>query len=149
MSLNVTDVEIYLNNWIFPLIKRIKLSVPPAAKEMPPGLCPRFHADQPVPAMAWAADSHRAVHHLQEDLLEPDLHSRRLCLCDRFFMDGKQKERKTQMSIWWFLLIIAIWFLLQAYVLPKLGISTWLRNSCQLGNSKEQITETHKKSDTY
>ncbi len=28
------------------------------------------------------------------------------------------------MSIWWVLLIIVVWLVLQAYVLPKLGIST-------------------------
>jgi len=44
--------------------------------------------------------------------------------CDGFFIKEKQKETKKQMSIWWFILIIAIWVLLQAYVLPKLGIST-------------------------
>jgi hypothetical protein len=32
-------------------------------------------------------------------------------------------ERK-QMSIWWFLIILGIWIFLQAYLLPKLGIST-------------------------
>lgn len=53
------------------------------------------------------------------------------------------------MSIWWFLFIIAIWVLLQAYVLPKLGISTCLRNSCQLGNEDEQVTEKYEKSDIH
>jgi hypothetical protein len=38
-------------------------------------------------------------------------------------MGGMQKEGK-QMSIWWFVLILGIWILLQAYILPKLGIST-------------------------
>jgi hypothetical protein len=39
------------------------------------------------------------------------------------FMEGIKKKGK-QMSIWWFILILGIWILLQAYILPKLGIST-------------------------
>jgi hypothetical protein len=34
------------------------------------------------------------------------------------------KERKKGMSIWIFIGIIAAWFFLQAYLLPRLGIST-------------------------
>ena len=36
----------------------------------------------------------------------------------------KIKERGKGMGIWVFVLIIAAWFILQAYILPKLGIST-------------------------
>jgi len=36
----------------------------------------------------------------------------------------KRDKRGTDMKILLFLLIIAIWFALQAYILPKLGIST-------------------------
>jgi hypothetical protein len=36
----------------------------------------------------------------------------------------KKDKRGTYMKILWFLLIIAIWFALQIYILPKLGIST-------------------------
>lgn len=39
------------------------------------------------------------------------------------FMEGIQKKGK-QMSIWWLILILGIWILLQAYILPRLGIST-------------------------
>ena len=39
------------------------------------------------------------------------------------FMEEIQKKGK-QMSIWWFIIILGIWILLQAYILPKLGIST-------------------------
>jgi len=38
--------------------------------------------------------------------------------------EEKRKEKEGSMSIWFFVLIIAVWFLLQAYVLPKFGIST-------------------------
>lgn len=38
--------------------------------------------------------------------------------------EDKRKEKESSMSIWIFVLIIVAWFLLQAYVLPKLGIST-------------------------
>lgn len=34
------------------------------------------------------------------------------------------QEREKPMSMWWLLLIVAVWFLLQAVILPKLGIST-------------------------
>ena len=36
----------------------------------------------------------------------------------------KIEERGKGMSIWIFLVVIGVWFLLQAYILPKLGIST-------------------------
>jgi len=36
----------------------------------------------------------------------------------------RRDKRGTYMTIWLFLLIIAIWFALQIYILPKLGIST-------------------------
>jgi hypothetical protein len=37
---------------------------------------------------------------------------------------GNRKEKEGSMSIWVFVVIIAVWFLLQAYILPKFGIST-------------------------
>jgi hypothetical protein len=40
------------------------------------------------------------------------------------FMEGIKKQKGKQMSIWWFVLILGIWILFQAYILPKLGIST-------------------------
>jgi len=36
----------------------------------------------------------------------------------------KTEKKGNRMSIWVFVLIIAAWFLLQAYILPKFGIST-------------------------
>jgi len=46
------------------------------------------------------------------------------------------------------LIIVGIWYLLQAYILPKLGISTWVRNSCQVtgnkGKTEEKISEKNK-----
>jgi len=33
-------------------------------------------------------------------------------------------KKGTDMKFWWLILIIAIWFALQIYILPKLGIST-------------------------
>jgi hypothetical protein len=38
-------------------------------------------------------------------------------------MERIQKKGRP-MSIWWFIIILGIWILLQAYILPKLGIST-------------------------
>ena len=35
------------------------------------------------------------------------------------------------------LIIVGIWYLLQAYILPKFGISTWVRNSCQVTGKKD------------
>jgi len=39
-------------------------------------------------------------------------------LAKPYFMERKR------MSIWWFIIILGIWIFLQAYLLPKLGIST-------------------------
>ena len=38
--------------------------------------------------------------------------------------EKEKKDKEGSMSIWVFVVIIAFWFLLQAYVLPKFGIST-------------------------
>jgi len=35
-----------------------------------------------------------------------------------------KKERKSSMGFWGIIAFIAIWLLLQLYILPKLGIST-------------------------
>jgi hypothetical protein len=67
------------------------------------------------------------------DFPEPrDLHSRVLWLIFLYcgilekacFMESMGKDKRKQMSMWWFILILGIWILLQAYILPKLGIST-------------------------
>jgi len=34
------------------------------------------------------------------------------------------------------LAIVAVWFILQAYILPRMGISTWLNQSCQVADKK-------------
>ena len=34
------------------------------------------------------------------------------------------------------LAVIAVWYALQAYILPKMGISTWLKPSCQEADKK-------------
>ena len=47
---------------------------------------------------------------------------------------NKEQKGNSLMSIWIFVLVIVVWFALQAYILPKFGISTWLRNSCQVGD---------------
>jgi hypothetical protein len=92
----------------------------------PQGLCPRFRVAQ-------AAQGHRPALLLQADFPEPgDLHSRVLWLIYFYcgvlgkacFMEGIGKKKRKQMSMWWFILILGIWILLQAYILPKLGIST-------------------------
>ncbi|MBW2009965.1 MAG: hypothetical protein JRJ16_18460 [Deltaproteobacteria bacterium] len=36
----------------------------------------------------------------------------------------EKEHRRNLMRLWVFLLIVAAWVVLQAYVLPKLGIST-------------------------
>jgi len=39
-------------------------------------------------------------------------------------MDKKRKEKRIGMDYLWLLLILAVWVVLQAFVLPKFGIST-------------------------
>ena len=44
---------------------------------------------------------------------------------ESYLEEKKGKERGNGMSgIWVFLVIIVLWFILQAYILPKFGIST-------------------------
>ena len=158
MSLNVTSVEISLSSWFFPLIERKSVAAPPVVETIPAGLCHRFHVGHPTRAPA--PGCHRPVPHLQAGFHEQsDLRSRELWALSgqwgliwsgqhkSFSMEGEQKEKERRMSGWWILAIIAIWLLLQAYILPKFGISTWLRNSCQLGSPEDKITETYKWSD--
>jgi len=39
-------------------------------------------------------------------------------------------------------IIFGVWFLLQAYILPKFGISTWMRDACQVTRKKNHTTNT-------
>jgi len=39
-------------------------------------------------------------------------------------MNIEKKERGKPMGLWFFIIFIGIWVLLQAYILPKFGIST-------------------------
>jgi hypothetical protein len=39
-------------------------------------------------------------------------------------MEENQDTKGNKMNIWWLIGIIVIWVALQAYILPKLGIST-------------------------
>jgi len=34
------------------------------------------------------------------------------------------EERKRKMDYWWIIVVIVAWVVLQAYILPKFGIST-------------------------
>ena len=36
-----------------------------------------------------------------------------------------------------FLIFFGVWFALQRYILPKLGISTWMRPACQDDKPKD------------
>ena len=35
------------------------------------------------------------------------------------------------------LAIVAVWYALQAYILPRMGVPTWLNQSCQLADKKD------------
>ena len=39
------------------------------------------------------------------------------------------------------ILIVGIWYLLQAYILPKLGVSTWVREACQVTRDEENAED--------
>jgi hypothetical protein len=47
-----------------------------------------------------------------------------LILCNTAFLAKPDFIKGKQMSIWWFIIILGIWIFLQAYLLPKFGIST-------------------------
>ena len=67
-------------------------------------------------------------------------------LSDAAVMCRKKTARKeVGMGILWLALILGLWILLQAYILPKLGISTWMRNSCQVGDKDEKIVNINEK----
>ena len=33
--------------------------------------------------------------------------------------------------------VIGVWYLLQAYILPKIGISTWVKDACQVASKTD------------
>jgi len=39
-------------------------------------------------------------------------------------MNEENEERKKRMDYWWIIAVIVAWVVLQAYILPKFGIST-------------------------
>ena len=43
--------------------------------------------------------------------------------------------------------IAGIWILLQAYILPKLGIPTWLNNSCQVTSNHDRTEASEPQKD--
>ena len=47
---------------------------------------------------------------------------------------GEQFWKDNRMGILWLVLIIVGWIVLQAYILPKFGISTWMAESCRVGD---------------
>ena len=55
-----------------------------------------------------------------------------------------RKEYKME-NILIFIGIISVWFVLQIYILPKLGISTWMRESCQVTGKKDQGVQIESK----
>jgi len=63
----------------------------------------------------------------------------------------KNTNKDTSLKIL-FLIIAGIWYLLQVYILPKLGVSTGVRKSCQKtgnkGKLEEKIAEKSKEKDS-
>jgi hypothetical protein len=47
-------------------------------------------------------------------------------------------------SIWILIIVIAVWIFLQAYLLPKFGVSTWLKPGCQAAD-KDKPTQIQNK----
>ena len=43
--------------------------------------------------------------------------------------------------------IAGVWILLQTYILPKLGISTWLKDSCQVTSNHDSAKESEPQRD--
>ena len=45
-------------------------------------------------------------------------------------------------------IFLGVYILAQVYILPKMGISTWMRNSCQVADKKtKKIKKQDKKTD--
>ena len=48
-----------------------------------------------------------------------------------------------------FIIFIVIWFVLQKWILPKLGVQTWMSaNSCRVSTDTNKKTEEPQKEDT-
>lgn len=44
---------------------------------------------------------------------------------------------------WFYLLgIVAVWYALNRWILPKMGIQTWMSGSCELPRAGEKKTDT-------
>lgn len=86
--------------------------------------CLPFHAVQQIPREGLEVSLH-PVHHLPAVFPERNHRSRELQEVLSRDMDQENiKTKEKPVGILWFLLIIVIWFALQAFLLPKLGIST-------------------------
>ena len=91
---------------------------------------PSFHPPDPVRAWTW--ETLRLPVHARRAVVfrEPDdqcsrvLHLLTIFKEYRIMETSSTQKKGKDMSIWIILGVIAVWVLLQAYILPKMGIST-------------------------
>lgn len=143
MNIDVISAETFLNSWCFPAMKSKPIAVLPVGTMIPANLCHPFAADHPTHLRRWVEGCHRPVPRPQVVSVEVDSHDRESCKWHTlFYKPSAGRREKLVMSILWFLLAIGIWIILQVYILPKLGISTWMKSSCQLGNEEDPTLGT-------
>ena len=140
MNSNATNAGTLSSNWLLVPIKTRVTHALHAETTIPADKCPPFPATLPKPSGA-QPDCPPPAPLLRVDSPELDFHGRAPCFFllvrsletyrpasgfGRNFSLSFDKLMKGNhvMSIGWILLIIVAWIVLQAYVLPKFGIST-------------------------
>ena len=158
-NINVTNAGTFLSSWYFPAMGSKHIAVLAAGTTTRASSCLLFVADHPT-RLHWEVEGrHHPVPRPQGVSPEVDLYGREPFKKSRLnnsdyskpsagwplscheTLSARQQEDLI-MSIFWFLLAIGIWITLQVYVLPKFGISTWMKPNCQLGNEEEHTQVT-------
>jgi hypothetical protein len=121
-------VAIPSNNSFFNPIRRAATCALPAAIPTRASSCPLFHAAR-LPREEGQVN--QRVLPPREGFLEVNLAQRFAVLSIISSPIGKpdvnaemNEERKNRMDYWWIIAVIVAWVVLQAYILPKFGIST-------------------------
>ena len=131
MSSCARSVAIPSNNSFFNPIRRAATCALPAGIPTRASSCPLFHAARLPPE---EGQVNQLVLPPREGFLEVNLAQRFAVMSILSLPIGKpdanaemneeNEERKKRMDYWWIIAVIVAWVVLQAYILPKFGIST-------------------------
>ena len=130
MNLNVRNAGIFMNPSVFVQTAKTRGPAPAAGGMKAKSNCPSFHPPDPDQARIWVVLRLPVLARPAAVFREPDdqcsrvLHLLTIFKEYRIMETSNTQKKGKDMSIWIILGVIAVWVLLQAYILPKMGIST-------------------------